>query len=109
MGEVLQLLPDFIADEIIIGVQFSKIVFKGVNILIGKFHFAQLADDVQDVEVTAAGFDRKVFKWFYFFELGTNFSHWHNLLFGNDRDSCIKRDSIQGEIASNPPCSLGHG
>jgi hypothetical protein len=60
-GQVLQLLPDFIADEIIIRMQSLEMLFKCGNILIGEFRFTQPADNIQHIQRPATLGDGKAY------------------------------------------------
>ena len=41
-GQVLQLLPDFRADKIVVGMQGFQLPFVGINILVREFQFAMI-------------------------------------------------------------------
>ncbi len=56
VAEDLELLPDFVADVAVIGMEFGEGARVGVDVGEGEFHFAQRLRDLKHVEGPAAFF-----------------------------------------------------
>ena len=62
VAEDLELLADFVADVTVGGMEFGEFGGAGVDVGEKEFGFVQGANNVEDVEGPAAGFDFEIFE-----------------------------------------------
>src|SRR5690349_14258698 len=64
----------------------------------------QPSHNVEHIQCPATHLDGNIFQRFDVTELFPDFARWCDPSFRNDRNPGIYRDTIQGKIASHPPC-----
>ena len=96
------MLPDFIPDMPIVGVQLFQLAGEGVGVGGRELGFAEAADGVEHVQRPAALGDGNVFQRFDATELRADFLHRRDAAFGDDGDAGFDRDAAQGDISANP-------
>jgi len=123
-GEVLQLLPDFVADMPVFGMQLLEMGFQCVQVLVAELFFVQRTDCGEDFEEPPALLDADFFQRFDPMEFLAHFLRWHDncssrcqsaLTFrmsrltsaatagADDFNPRLGGDAMQRNVAANPP------
>jgi len=105
----LQLLANLVLDMAIVRMEGFKLTTAGINVLVGKFRFAEAADDIQNIQRPAARFGGNRLKALCFLELFPNLGGGCYHLGFDQFNSRIHRDAVQRNIAADPAGAAGGG
>lgn len=109
IAEDLELLADFGSDVPVIGMELFQFTGEGINVFVFEFRFAEAVDDVQDVQRPTAFGDGQVFERLYSFKAGADFGGSQSDFVGDDGNTGVLRNTMEGDVAADPAGAAGGG